>query len=369
MDGSCFQVAGSAKYLPKSQFTRELDARVDEYFATHDLRRRDLPRMYLKSAVVLAWCALSYVALVRSTTAWAAVPLSITLGLAMAAIGFNVQHDGNHGAYSSHAWINGLMARSLDLLGGSAYFWRFKHNIAHHTHTNISGMDDDISLGVLGRLSPNDRWRSPYRFQHLYVWFLYALLAVEWQTTGEFRNLWSKRRIGKTNVPFPCRREHFLFWVGKVVFFGLALVVPLCLHDKLGAVIGCYLISAVTLGLTLAIVFQLAHCVGEARFAEPAAGSDAVDREWAIHQIESTVDFAPRSRLVTWYVGGLNYQIEHHLFPRVCHIHYPALAPIVAATCNKFNVRHFTHPTLRQAVTSHVRWLRAMGREPNRATA
>jgi linoleoyl-CoA desaturase len=365
MDGSCLRAPGPAKYLPKSQFSRQLEARVDAYFVRHRLDRRDAPRMYLKTAVVLVWCAGSYVGLLQSSVAWTAVPLSISLGLSMAAIGFNVQHDGNHGAYSCHGWVNGLMARSLDLLGGSAYFWRFKHNIAHHTHTNISGQDDDISLGVLGRLSPNDRWRWPYRFQHLYLWFLYAMLAVEWQTTGEFRNLWSKRLIGRTRVPFPGRREHVLFWVGKVVFFALAFALPLLLGRRWPDVVGCYLVSSVTLGLTLAIVFQLAHCVGEARFARPAGGDGTdVDREWTAHQIESTVDFAHGSRFVTWYVGGLNYQIEHHLFPRVCHVHYPALAPIVAATCEEFGIRYFTHRTLRDALVAHVRWLHAMGRPP-----
>src|SRR5215471_6689917 len=210
--------------------------------------------MYLKTGIVIAWCALSYLALLRGPSFWVAGALSVSLGLAMAAIGFNVQHDGNHGAYSSRVWVNRLMARSLDLLGGSAYFWRFKHNIAHHTHTNISGQDDDISLGALGRLSPHDPWRPSYRYQHLYVWGLYALLALEWQTTGEFRNLLTKTHSGLTRVPPLSRRQHALFWLGRVVFFGLAFGIPLVRHP-LGAVLGAYLISTVTLGLTLATVF------------------------------------------------------------------------------------------------------------------
>jgi linoleoyl-CoA desaturase len=351
----------NARYQPKSAFSAELHSRVEAYFTSAGLRKRDLPRMYFKTFVVLAWCALSYIGLLHTSTFWMAGLLSVSLGLSMAAIGFNVQHDGNHGAYSRRESVNQLMARSLDLLGGSAYFWRFKHNIAHHTHTNISGQDDDISLGVLGRLSPHDPWRSGYRFQHFYVWALYALLALEWQTTGEFRNLISKRRIGRTRVPFPCRAEHALFWVGKVVFFGLAFALPLATHS-ISAVVGCYLISTVTLGLTLAVVFQLAHCVEEARFTEAPSADDMVAREWTAHQVESTVNFAPGGRLVTWFVGGLNYQIEHHLFPRVCHLHYPALAPIVAQVCREYHVQYFSHPTMRAALRSHFRWLRAMGR-------
>jgi linoleoyl-CoA desaturase len=351
----------SARYLPKSGFSAELHTRVDAYFASAGLRKRDSLRMYCKTATVIGWCALSYLALLRGPSFWAAGALSVSLGLAMAAIGFNVQHDGNHGAYSSREWVNGLMARSLDLLGGSAYFWRFKHNIAHHTHTNISGQDDDISLGLLGRLSPHDPWRTAYRFQHIYVWLLYGLLALEWQITGEFRYLISKTHFGRTRVPFPCRGEHAMFWVGKVVFFGLAFALPFARHP-VTSVLACYLVVTVTLGLTLAVVFQLAHCVEEARFTEAPSDDDLVEREWAAYQVEATVNFAPQSQLITWFVGGLNYQIEHHLFPRVCHVHYPALAPIVAQVCREHQVRYFSHRTMSAALRSHFRWLRAMGR-------
>ena len=354
-------VPTSATYLPRAQFSIELRERVDEYFSSHHLSKRDVPAMYLKTGTVFAWCGLSYWGLLATSTTWQGIVLSISLGLAMAAIGFNVMHDGNHGAYSRHRWVNGLMSRSMDLLGGSAYFWRFKHNIAHHTYTNISGQDDDLGLGQFGRLSPHDPWRPFFRFQHLYVWFLYALLAVEWQTSGEFRNLLWKRRIGLTSVPFPGRVEHLLFWLGKAIFFGLAFALPLFFHP-LGHVLACYAISAVTLGAMMALVFQLAHCVEEAHFEPPTIDHAVVEKEWASHQAEATADFAPGSSLVTWYVGGLNYQIEHHLFPGICHMHYPALAPLVASVCRKYGIRHFTYPTVRSAIRSHVRWLRTMGR-------
>jgi len=275
---------GCAKYLPRAEFSDEVNRRVDEYFTAGNLKRRDLPGMYLKTATVLGWFTLSYAGLFFTTNTGVAIALSVSLGLAMAAVGFNIQHDGNHGGYSDRPWVNTLMARSLDLLGGSAYFWRFKHNIAHHTHTNISGQDDDFNLGGFGRLSPHDRWRSFHRFQHLYVWFLYAMLALEWQTTGELRNLVMKRKIGLTRVPFPAPREHALFWVGRIVFLGLAFGLPLSLHS-VSSVMGCFAIAGITLGLTLSIVFQLAHCVEEAHFAKPDDESHLVAREWAAHQV------------------------------------------------------------------------------------
>ena len=352
-----------ARYLPRAQFSIELRERVDAYFTSQNLSKRDLPAMYLKTGIIFVWCGLSYCGLLAASTTWQGILLSISLGLGMAAIGFNVMHDGNHGAYSRHAWVNDVMSRTMDLLGGSAYFWRFKHNMAHHTYTNIAGQDDDLALGKYGRLSPHDPWRRAFRFQHIYVWALYALLAVEWQITGELRNLLLKRRIGMTPVPFPGRREHLLFWLGKVVFLSLAFAIPLFFHP-LGSVLACYAISAITLGLTLAVVFQLAHCVEEVHFERPTTDDAIVEKEWSAHQTEATADFAPRSRWLTWYVGGLNYQIEHHLFPGICHLHYPALAPLVESVCLRHGIRHFTHPTVGSAIRSHMRWLRAMGRAP-----
>jgi linoleoyl-CoA desaturase len=358
-----------ATYLPKTDFSRELEARVDQYFDSTGRSRRDVPRMYLKTAVMMVWLCVSYLLLMFVvTTTWQAVALAIALGMAMAGVGFNVQHDGGHGGYSSRPWVNKMMALSLDLLGGTAYFWHYKHNIAHHTHPNVEGHDDDINLGVLGRVSPYQKWRPYHQFQFIYLWAIYSLLALEWQTTGEFRNLLSKRMIGSTRVPFPRGREQVIFWVGKVTFFGLAFVLPLLMHP-IGHVIGVYAIAASTLGLVLATVFQLAHCSDEAQFRGVGPESTSVARPWAEHQVETAVDFGRPNRLLGWYLGGLNFQIEHHLFPKICHVHYRALAPIVEDVCRSNGVRYFAFPTARAAFRSHVRWLRVMGRRPEQPSA
>ena len=359
----------TATYLPKTPFARQLEEQVDHYFESTGQKRRDVPRMYLKTAIMLAWLALSYLALMFVvTTPWQAVLGALSLGLAMAGVGFNVQHDGGHGAYSDRPWLNQAMALSLDLLGGTAYFWHYKHNVAHHTHPNVEGHDDDINLGILGRVSPYQKWHSLHRFQHLYLWAIYALLALEWQTTGEFRNLISKRHVGSTRVPFPRGRELFIFWAGKAVFFSLAFGFPLWRHS-FGQVIGVYVIAAATLGLVLATVFQLAHCSDRAQFRKPLLGGTSVERPWAEHQVETAVDFGRSSRVLCWYLGGLNFQVVHHLFPKICHIHYPALAPIVEQVCAIHGVNYFAFPTARAAFRSHVRWLRIMGRNPAHSPA
>jgi linoleoyl-CoA desaturase len=348
---------------PSGSFRRDLEDRVAAYFDARQLSRRDCPQMYVKTAVLVLWLAASYIGLVFMAQAWwQAVPLSLSLALAMAGIGFNVQHDGNHGAYSRHPWVNKTMALSLNLLGGNAYFWHYKHNIAHHTFPNISGSDDDISLGPLGRLSPHDRHYWFHRFQHLYIWFLYAMLAIEWQLTGDFRSM-IKPGVADTRVARPRGREQLFFWAGKACFFALALVVPLLRHG-FWTVVGFYFLTGAVLGLTLSIVFQLAHCIEETTFRIPEAGSQRIGRDFYTHQVETSADFARGSRLWTWYLGGLNFQVEHHLFPKICHVHYPALSPIVEQTCSDHGVPYLDHPSVSSAVRSHVRLLKRLSRRP-----
>jgi linoleoyl-CoA desaturase len=354
----------SATFLPKTAFQRELQARVADYFARTGQSTRGNGRMYLKTAVMLGWLSASYLWLVfYAGSTPVALAAAVSLGLAMAGVGFNIQHDGNHGAYHARPAINHIMALTLDLLGGTAYFWHYKHNVAHHGHPNIDGHDDDINIGILGRFSPHQAWYPHHRFQHLYVWLLYALLALEWQLTGEFRNFYTKKAYGQVPVPPPRGVERVIFWVGKVVFFGLAFGIPLALHP-VGHVIGLFVVSSATLGMVLAVVFQLAHCTDQAVFRRVTADDRVVPRGWAEHQAESTANFARDNRLLSWYVGGLNMQIEHHLFPRICHIHYRALAPIVEETCRAHGVPYAAQPGFISAVRAHVRWLEHLGRRP-----
>jgi linoleoyl-CoA desaturase len=341
------------RYGKDGGFHQELRSRVQTFLLSSGLPARGLPALYWKTALMFLWLASSYVLLVfAADTAWQALPLAVSLGLAIAGIGFNVMHDGSHGSYSTRPWLNRLMARALDLLGGSSFVWQRKHNLLHHTWPNVQGVDDDIDTGALARLSPGQKLRSYHRLQHLYMWPLYALLAVKWQLYDDFATIASGRMSGR---PFPRPRgaELLVFVGGKLVFFALAFGLPLLLHPVWVA-LGTYLLVSAVAGLTLSVVFQLAHCVPEAETG-PELGS------WAQRQVRSSVDFARHSRLLGWYVGGLNLQIEHHLFPQICHLHYPALAPIVERTCGEFGVRYSAHPTLGSAIAAHYRHLRALG--------
>lgn len=355
-----------AKFVESGPFHQDLKSSVNRYFEETGKSRRDLPGMYLKTAVILGWFAASYVFLLF----FAQGPLALvggclSLGLAMAGIGFSIQHDGNHGGYSENPRVNRLMGLGLDLLGGSSYVWSWKHNIFHHSHPNVVGLDADLEVEPFGRFAPEQPVRPFHRFQHLYMWFLYGILAMKWQLLDDFVNV-AIRQVGPQKLPRPSRRRMLTFLAGKALFIGWAFVLPLFFHP-VGMVLLAYALTAFVLGLALAMTFQLAHCVDLADFEDlPANGKDFT-REWAAHQVDTTVDFAPGNRVMSWYLGGLNYQVVHHLFPKICHIHYPALTRIVKEVCARHGVRYRSHRSVLSALGSHVRWLKQMGR-PSPAT-
>jgi linoleoyl-CoA desaturase len=356
----------SIRYAPPAAFRNQLEAEVATFFAHRQLARQGSPALWTKTAVLVTWLVGSYALLVFvADQPWQFVLLAVSLAFAMAGIGFNVQHDGGHRSYAVSSTINRGMAFTLDLMGGSSYFWRYKHGIAHHGSPNVAGSDDDVYLGPLGRLTPYDRRFWFHRFQHLYMWPLYGLLAIKWQLVDDFRSM-LKPGVAATLVPRPAGVELLLFWSGKILFFGLAFVLPMFFHAWWG-VLAIFVLTDVILGLLLSVVFQLAHCLGEATFVAPPLPEQVMDRDWATHQVEATVDFARNNRALTWFIGGLNFQIEHHLFPRVCHTHYPALAQTIEDVCRTHRVRYVTHVSAGAALRSHYRWLRHLG-QPDPST-
>jgi len=221
--------------------------------------------MYAKTAVILAAFVSIYVLLVFVATAWwHALPLAVALGLTIVAIGFNIMHDANHEAFSERQWVNRAMMMTLDLVGGSSHFWRWKHNVFHHTFVNVVGYDTDINLIGLGRLSPHQPHAWFHRWQHLYVWLLYGALALKWQLYDDYR-LALTGRMAQHSVPRPRGLQWVVFFGGKLLFLSLAFAIPLALHP-IWAVAAIYVVTAVVLGIVLAVVFQLAHCVEEAGF-------------------------------------------------------------------------------------------------------
>jgi linoleoyl-CoA desaturase len=348
------------------EFAADIKARVRRLLDDPVRVRRAERRMYLKTGITVAWLVASWTLLVFFADAfWQAAVLSVLVGLALAGLGFNVTHDANHGAYSRRRNVNRAMRWSMDVIGASSYVWRVKHNVVHHTYTNIAGADQDIEAMPFARFAPEQPRRFFHRLQHVYIWVLYGLFAIQWHTFGDFKQLISGR-IGDTAIRWPRGGELAGFIAGKLAFVAWTLAIPMLFHPPLH-VLAAFAVASFVLALVLSVVFQLAHCLEEADFPSSGAMRDGGRTEWARHQVETTVDFAPGNRFLTWYLGGLNYQVEHHLFSRVSHLHYPALAEEVRAACETHGVRYQVHPTLWSALASHTRWLRRMGRPEPRA--
>ncbi|UBF28105.1 acyl-CoA desaturase [Kovacikia minuta CCNUW1] len=348
------------KFNRDNAFQVELRRRVDEFFQSTGRQQRDCPQMYLKTAILSLSFVILYGLLVFfAQTWWQALPLSILLGLVAAGVGFNIQHDGGHQAYSHTPWVNKLAGMTLDLIGGSSYNWRWKHGLFHHTYVNVTGHDTDLDIGIFGRLTPHQQWFPFHRWQHYYLWLLYGLIALRWQLYDDFHDVLTGK-IGERSYPRPQGWDLVIFLAGKIIFLILAFGIPLLIHP-LWVVLLFYGTTAIVLGLVLSVVFQLAHAVEEADFPLPVEGTERIDNAWAIHQTETTVNFARRNPVISWFLGGLNFQVEHHLFPRICHVNYPVLSKLVEETCQEFGVKYIEHASVWAGIVSHYRWLRQMG--------
>lgn len=349
------------RFPAHSPMRAELNRRVDEYFERTALDRKGGATQLTKTAIIVLWLVASWALLVFwASSWWAAIPLAISLGLAQAGIGFAVMHDGNHGAASRSRWVNRLHGAALDAVGGSSYLWHFKHNVIHHSFTNVDGVDDDIDAGAALRMSEGQPRRWFHRFQHLYAVPLYALFfASKWVFFDDFTT-WARGTISGQRFPRPRGLDALQLLAGKAFYVAWALAIPLLLHPPL-AVLLAYLVVMAVVGVTLALVFQLAHVVEETAFVAAPEGGE-LERSFVEHQVATTADFAPGNPVVTWYVAGLNFQVEHHLFPKISHRHYPALARIVQGLCAERGLRYHCHATVWQALVSHFGFMRRIGR-------
>ena len=343
----------------KQVFYSTLKKSVDQYFTSNNLKKTGNWKLYLKTVILIPLALLIYVILLFTDyAAWVGTSLSILLGLTLVSIAFNIMHDACHGSYSSRKWVNELMGLTMNALGANAYIWKIKHNVVHHTYTNVDGIDDDIAKSPVLRHCPSQKWMPAHRFQHIYMFFLYAVSTILWVFLTDMIKYFS-RKIIVTEMKFTLK-EHIIFWVSKLLYIGFYIVIPVLMLGWQTWLVG-YLIINITMGLTLSLVFQLAHVVEKTEFEVAEEKPKVIDTEWAIHEIRTTANFAPGNKIVSWFVGGLNFQVEHHLFPRVSHVHYAALSKIVKEHCDQFGIPYHSYPKMRQAVASHIRVMKALG--------
>jgi len=344
-------------------FYTSLKSAVDKYFKQNGKKKTGNLQLYSKTIVLVLVAVGLYAGLlfVPMPPLLRILP-SLFLGFVLACIGFNVMHDANHGSYSSRKWVNETLGLTLNALGGNSFIWKQKHNIIHHTYTNIDGIDDDIAKSPFIRMCSSQIWVPAHRLQHLYTPLLYAFSSMIWILFQDFEKYFRKKIVNKP-LPKMSGAEHTIFWISKLLYLLFYIVLPIAVMGWQAWLL-FFLCMHIGLGFTLSIVFQLAHVVEETTFDSVNVDGKQIENEWAIHQVRTTANFSANNRIISWFVGGLNYQIEHHLFPRISHIHYPALSRLVQAECTAFDLPYNTMPTFRSAVVSHFRFIRTLGRKP-----
>lgn len=288
--------------------------------------------------------------------------LYIISGLGMAGIGMGVMHDAIHGSYSKNSKVNKYVGYTMNLIGANAEVWRIQHNVLHHTYTNIDEADDDINAPFFLRFSPSAKRYKMHRAQHLYIWIFYGLSTLSWITSKDFIRITRYRKLGlvKTDKQFKKTIRNIIFW--KLIYFSYALILPLIMiQQPIWIILLAFVSMHFVTGLTTSIIFQTAHVIPDTEFPLPDE-KGMMENEWSVHQFATTSNFAPKSRILSWLIGGLNYQIEHHLFPNICHVHYRKLSAIVAETAAEYGVNYMVQKTFVAAVWQHVKMLRQLGR-------
>jgi linoleoyl-CoA desaturase len=346
----------------KISFHAELKKRISDYFKEVGKSSTGNYKLFIKAIALIISFVFIYIHLVFFTPpVWLALIECIILGGLTAAIGFNVMHDGNHGSFSKYKWINQMAGLSVNFLGANNFMWRTKHNIIHHTYTNIEGVDDDIEAKPLLRLCETQKHYKIHRFQHWYFWAAYSLLYIWWVFFTDYKKYFLGR-IGPTPLKKMTIADHLSFWSFKVLHLFLFVALPIYTIGFTPWLIG-FLVYGMFAGFVLSIVFQLAHTVEQTEFPQANAETNKMEDQWALHQLKTTANFATRNKLISWWVGGLNFQIEHHLFPRISHVHYPAISKIIKKACKDFNFPYIEYPKMRLAVVSHVTHLKNLSRK------
>ena len=347
-----------------NQFYQSLKVSVDQYFEKKGIRKTGDWRLFIKTFALVGAAVIMYGSLVfLKMDALPALLTCALLGFTFASIGFSVMHDANHGSYSTSPKLNDMLGLSANALGASSFFWKQKHNIIHHTYTNVDGIDDDIAKSPIIRQCETQKWVPAHKIQHLYLVPVYALSSIFWIFVMDFTKYFT-RRIYTTEAWKMTLKNHIIFWSTKVAYLIFYIAIPITVWGFGPWLVGFFVLHAV-MGLTLSLVFQLAHVVENTEFENIALDETKhVETAWAEHQLKTTSNFAMGNKVVSWFVGGLNYQIEHHLFPRVSHVHYPAISKIVMQKCAEYNLPYNKYDTMSQALASHFKVMKMLGQKP-----
>ncbi|EMR01040.1 fatty acid desaturase family protein [Cesiribacter andamanensis] len=346
----------------KNLFFATLRKRVDQHFKDKGISKHANSQMVIKTIALFALYLVPFAVLLSlQPPVWLSMLLWFLMGLGVAGIGMSIMHDANHGAYSSNKKVNELLGYSLNLVGGTAFNWKLQHNILHHTYTNVVHMDDDIADKLVLRFSPHTDVKGVHRTQFIHAFFFYGVLTLYWVLAKDFVQYVQYTRNG-VNTNTPAQNAWLLTRIilNKVLYLAAIIGLPVLAGYSLGVVLAGFMLMHFVAGIVLTVVFQLAHTVEGTSHPLPTEWG-TIENSWAIHQMNTTVNFSRHNKWISWYVGGLNFQVEHHLFPQICHVHYPEIAPIVKATAEEFGIPYLENETFMQAVRSHIATLQRFG--------
>jgi linoleoyl-CoA desaturase len=345
-------------------FFQSLKSAVDQYFTQNKIKKTGDWRLFSKTIILVGTAIAMYGTLMfAQPAALLALLLCAGLGFISASIGFSVMHDANHGSYSTNSKLNDFLGLSANALGASSFFWKQKHNIIHHTYTNVDGIDDDIAKSPIIRQCESQKWVPAHKIQHLYLLPIYALSSIFWIFFMDFTKYFT-RKIYTTEAWKLNAKNHIIFWTTKACYLAFYILLPIKVWGFLPWLAGFFTLHAV-MGLTLSLVFQLAHVVENTEFEHIGLDETKhLETAWAEFQLKTTANFAMNNKVISWFVGGLNFQIEHHLFPKVSHVHYPAISKIVMAKCAEFNLPYNQYRTMFGALASHFRVMKYLGKKP-----
>jgi linoleoyl-CoA desaturase len=357
------------RFVPpqKTDFFMVLKKRVDQYFEDNKISRHANAAMVLKTIILLtAYLAPFIYMMIAQPSFGVSMVMWVIMGLAMAGIGMSIMHDANHGAYSSNEKINSWVGYTINLCGGGVFNWKIQHNLMHHTYTNISDYDEDIESKLSMRFDPHSELKWYHRFQWFLAFVYYGIITLYWVLLKDFVQYVKYIKNGvNRNSPAKNRVVLAKIILLKLIYFFVILVLPMAIIGipAFTVVMGFLLMHFIG-GFILSTVFQLAHTVDGTH--HPLPNKDGViENDWAIHQLQTTMNFCRGNKIISWYVGGLNYQVEHHLFSRISHVHYPAISHIVKATAEEYGISYLENKTLVGALSSHVRALKRFGKLPD----
>lgn len=347
------------KKYQKEDFFPVLKQRVEAHFKKHSIPYHGTTSLHLKALLLAVIYLTLYSAILSNNFQLIGlVTLYGLLGVTKGLIGFNLVHDALHGSFSSSRILNSLIGYWFDFNGTSSYVWKVSHNVQHHTYTNIPGHDQDIDKAIILRLNPSDKVYWFHRFQNWYAPFLYSLICINWVFYSDYA--WFLGEAKKKAVP---RKEIYLFLTLKALNLFFFLILPiLYLSVPWWYVALGFLTLHICAGMEIAIVFQLAHIVDNVEYFEPDAEGN-MEYNWAVHEMLTTSNFGTNNRILTEFIGGLNFQVEHHLFPNISHCHYPELQKVVKATAEEFGIPYKEMPSFSSAIVSHFRTLKRLGTE------